>query len=264
MPETERALLIDLDGVIYSAGEAIPGARETIAWLAEQHVPRLFVTNTTSQPRAAIVARLAAMDIHIRESEILTPPIVAAAWLREHAAGPVALFVAPAARGEFAHLRIATAGESVAAVVVGDYGELWTFAELNRAFRLLMAKPRPQLLALGMTRYWLAPDGLRLDVGPFVTALAHAADIEPIVLGKPAMEFFAVALAALGSAARHTWMIGDDVRNDVRGAQDAGMRGMLVKTGKFRAEDLGVGIEPDAVLDSIADLPSWWMTNARS
>ena len=53
-------------------------------------------------------------------------------------------------------------------------------------------------------------------------------------------------------------MIGDDVRGDVGGAQDAGMRGVLVKTGKFAAADLEQGISPDAVLDSVADLPHWW------
>jgi ribonucleotide monophosphatase NagD (HAD superfamily) len=57
-------------------------------------------------------------------------------------------------------------------------------------------------------------------------------------------------------------MVGDDIRIDVRGAQDAGMRGILVKTGKFRAEDLTLGIEPDAMLESIAKLRDWWMTNA--
>jgi len=31
-----------------------------------------------------------------------------------------------------------------------------------------------------------------------------------------------------------------------------------VRTGKFRPKDLDEGIRPDAVLDSIADLPEWW------
>jgi ribonucleotide monophosphatase NagD (HAD superfamily) len=50
-------------------------------------------------------------------------------------------------------------------------------------------------------------------------------------------------------------MVGDDVENDVRGAQRLGMTGVLVRTGKFRAGDLDVGDAPSRVIDSIADLP---------
>jgi ribonucleotide monophosphatase NagD (HAD superfamily) len=53
-------------------------------------------------------------------------------------------------------------------------------------------------------------------------------------------------------------MIGDDIAADAGGAQQAGLKGMLVKTGKFRPQDLEGAIRPDAVLDSIADLPEWW------
>jgi HAD superfamily hydrolase (TIGR01458 family) len=204
------------------------------------------------------------MDIDVRPSEILTPPVAATAWLREHAAGPVALFVPPATREEFSGIAIAEPGAPAAAVVIGDYGERWTFAEMNRAFRLLMATPKPTLVALGMTRYWQAPDGLRLDTAPFVAALAHAAGVEPVVLGKPAPAFFAAAIESLGMPAKRTWMLGDDIRADVGGAQAAGLRGVLVKTGKFRVQDLSLGIAPDAELEFIADLPDWWMTNVRS
>jgi ribonucleotide monophosphatase NagD (HAD superfamily) len=53
-------------------------------------------------------------------------------------------------------------------------------------------------------------------------------------------------------------MIGDDIRTDIAGAQGAGLKAALVRTGKFRPSDLDEGIQPDAVLDSIAGLPQWW------
>jgi ribonucleotide monophosphatase NagD (HAD superfamily) len=56
-------------------------------------------------------------------------------------------------------------------------------------------------------------------------------------------------------------MVGDDVVNDVLGAQAVGITGVLVRTGKFLATDLErVEREPDHVLDSIADLPAWLMS----
>ena len=255
-----HSLLIDLDGVLYQGDKAVAGAADALAWLDENTIPHLFVTNTTSRPRSAIVDKLAGMGIAITQEDILTPPVAAAAWLRDNAFDPVALFVPPATASEFSGIELAEPDRDgpVGAVVIGDYGERWDFAELNRAFRLLMMEPAPALLALGMTRYWRAPDGLRLDTAPFVMALSHATGIEPVVLGKPAAPFFDAALARLGTTAAQTLIIGDDIRTDIGAAQNLGIRGILVRTGKFRDSDLELGIDPHATLDSIAVLPDWW------
>ena len=49
-------------------------------------------------------------------------------------------------------------------------------------------------------------------------------------------------------------MVGDDIVTDIGGAQAAGMRGLLVRTGKFRPADLDGQVKPETILDSIADL----------
>jgi HAD superfamily hydrolase (TIGR01458 family) len=151
-----------------------------------------------------------------------------------------------------------TAERGARSVVIGDIGEQWDFATLNRAFRLLMADPRPILIALGMSRYAQGDSGLVLDVAPFIKALEHAAGCKAVVMGKPAKSFFEAALRQLGTAAADTVMVGDDIRGDVAGAQAAGLAGILVRTGKFRPADLDGAVRPDAVLDSVADLPRWW------
>lgn len=253
------ALLIDLDGVIYDGDQPIHGAAETVAWVREQDIPHLFLTNTTSRSRNALVDKLGRADIRVGADRILTPPVAAARWLVEHRAGPAALFVSPETIEDFAGLDVAADDQGdVGAVVIGDYGERWTFDELNRAFRLLMSDTRPVLVALGMTRYWKAEDGLRLDTAPFVMALSHASGTEPIVIGKPARPFFETALSIIGTSAEETVMVGDDIKGDVGGAQAAGLTAALVRTGKFRPDDLDGDIAPDVMLDSIADLPEHW------
>jgi HAD superfamily hydrolase (TIGR01458 family) len=257
-------ILFDMDGVLYEGDSAIAGAAETVAWCRAQGIPHLFLTNTTSRPRRDLVPKLARMGIAVATEEILTPPVAAARWLKERIAGPIALFVPDGTQEEFNGLPVVDPEytDHPAAVVIGDLGQRWSFERLNQAFRLLMVEPRPHLVALGLTRYWRAPDGLRLDAGPFIKALEYAAGVNAVVLGKPAAPFFATALSLLGTSAADTWMIGDDIRTDIEAAQRAGLRTILVRSGKFRPQDLTLGITPDAALPSAAALPAWWRENA--
>jgi len=258
--ERKKGLLIDLDGVLYEGERAVEGAAEAVRWIRERGLAHLFLTNTTSRPRSALVEKLAGFGLDAGEDVILTPPVAAAAWLAARGVETVAAFVPEATAAEFSAFDLLgdEAPGRADAVVVGDLGEDWTFARLNRAFRLLMDEPRPYLVALGMTRYWKAGDGLRLDTAPFVVALSHASGVEPVVLGKPAVPFFEAALARLGIDAGEAVMVGDDLRADVGGAQAAGIDGILVRTGKYRGEEAAGDIRPVAVLDSVAQLPGWW------
>ena len=121
-----------------------------------------------------------------------------------------------------------------------------------------MQEPRLQLIALGMTRYWRGQDGLLLDVAPFVSALENAAACKAKVMGKPATAFSEASLERLKCNVEHCFMIGDDIAADIGAAQDHAIRGLQVRTGKFRETDLVGVVKPFAIPDSIADLPRWW------
>jgi HAD superfamily hydrolase (TIGR01458 family) len=253
-------LLIDLDGVIYQGGRVIDGALEALDWIRRERIPHLFVTNTSSRCRDSLLRKFERFGFRAGRDEVMTPIVAACEYLKRHRHGSIAAFVSDDAARDFGDFEI-VAGDSQAdvdAVVVGDLGEAWDFHRLNQAFRLLMRESAPKLVALGMTRYWRGRDGLLLDVAPFVRALECAADCEAVVVGKPAPAFFEAALSRLRSDAAQALMIGDDINADVGAAQSCGMRGIQVRTGKFRESDLDGGIEPFAVLDSIADLPGWW------
>lgn len=254
------ALLIDLDGVIYQSGRAIEGAVDAIDWLKRKHIPHLYVTNTTSRSRDALLQKFDTLGFAAESDEVMTPIVAATQWLQQQGLARAALFVPDDAQRDFNALEaVATDSEAaVDAVIIGDLGEAWDFRKLNNAFRFLMQDPQPELIALGMTRYWRGPNGLQLDVAPFVKALEHAADCEARVMGKPAPAFFASSLALLGCDSDQALMIGDDIRGDIDAAQQCGIRGVQVRTGKFRDSDLDAGIEPYALLDSFADLPGWW------
>ncbi|GAA5214393.1 TIGR01458 family HAD-type hydrolase [Corallincola platygyrae] len=255
MQHRVEGVLFDLDGVIYDAGGVIAGAVETITYCREQEIAHLFLTNTSSKPRSAIATRLNSLGIKVDERQILTPPIAAAAWLSQRQ-WKADLYVPESTLADFT--AVACSPDQIPnAVVVGDLAEQWNFALLNQAFRQLQLTPEMELLALGMTRYWKAENGLQLDAGPFVKALEYASGKTATVMGKPARSFFEAGCSALGLLPAQCVMIGDDIASDVDAAQQAGLVGVLIKTGKFQPDDLRSHLKPDAVLNSVAELPDW-------
>ena len=90
----------------------------------------------------------------------------------------------------------------------------------------------------------------------------YAADTEATVLGKPSAAYFGAAVEALDAEPAITWMVGDDLEGDIGGAQRHGMRTILVRTGKFRPDDVErSSVQPDGIVSSIAQLPDWLEAN---
>jgi HAD superfamily hydrolase (TIGR01458 family) len=250
--EGMEGLLLDLSGVLYVQDEAVPGAADTLAKLRDGGIPLRLVTNTTMRPRRSILERLGRLGIEADPSELLTPATLAVRRCEGAGYESVSLVVLDELREDLEGLEESEG--SVDAVIVGDLGEGWDYGVLNRAFRQLM--DGAELIALQKNRYWETAEGLSLDAGPFVSALEYATGREAEVVGKPSDSFFRLALSELGVRADRAAMVGDDVEADVGGAMDAGLAGILVRTGKYR-EDLvrKSGIEPTATVDSIADVP---------
>jgi phospholysine phosphohistidine inorganic pyrophosphate phosphatase len=262
------AYLFDLDGTLYQGDAPIAGAPALIGALRNRGVPFRFVTNTTSKPRSAIVARLREYGFELEESEVFTALLAGVQLARDLGCATLLPLVTPAALEDLAGFELTggTSGRALpasprprfpAAVLVGDLGPLWTFDLVQEAFTALMNGAR--LIALSHDRYWMSGSGLTVDCGAFVKALEYATDQPSLLAGKPSPAFYHAAGRSMGlePADGEIVMVGDDLRSDVGGAQQAGYRGWLVRTGKFRPDQLDAGaIRPDRILESVADLLS--------
>lgn len=261
------ALLIDLDGTLYTDAGSIPGAVQAIAALRRRGVTFRFVTNTTRRSRRGLVERLRGYGFEVDPAEVFTSVMAGVRLLGERGMTRVAPFVTRDTLEDLREFELvggtATSPASAApaappaAVVIGDLGDQWTPALLNQAFRYVL--DGALLVALQKDRYWLGRTGLELDAGPYVAAIEYATGQQAIVCGKPEAAFYRAAVppaaASAASAASPAAMIGDDLWADVSGAQRAGLQGWLVRTGKFRQDVLArSGVKPDRVLDSIAEI----------
>jgi HAD superfamily hydrolase (TIGR01458 family) len=247
---TIDGLLIDIDGVLMLGDEVIPGATAVIDTLRARQIPFRFMTNTTIYCRYTLIEHLNARGFQISIDELYTATYVAARYLHEQNVKRYFPLLLPDAQLEFTGIDVDE--ETPEYVVVGDLGAGFTFTRLNRAFRAVLNGAK--LVALHKKRHWRTPEGLYLDAGPYVMALEYATETNATVVGKPSEAYFKMVLDDLALPLERLAMIGDDIEIDVRGAKRAGIQGWLVKTGRFRKEDLGRGIWPDRVLESIADV----------
>jgi HAD superfamily hydrolase (TIGR01458 family) len=246
-------LLVDLDGVLFVEDEPVAGSREALARLRAAGVAVRFVTNTTSRSWAQTLAKLERLGFEVGPEELVTPAVLAVSHCLDHDRRRALLVMNDEVKEDFARL-IEDDGSTAEAVIVGDLGEAFGYDVLNRAFRAVIAGA--ELIALQKNRYWLREDGLSLDVGPFVAALEYATRCEALVVGKPARAFFERVVASMDSGPEHVAMVGDDVESDIGGALAAGLAGVLVRTGKYTDDAVETaGVEPTAIIDSIADLP---------
>jgi len=144
--------------------------------------------------------------------------------------------------------------EGADVVVIGGAGTDFSYERLNRAFGMLMEGAA--LVGMHRNMYWRTKDGLQLDGGAFIVGLEEATGRTAAICGKPSPTFFHEAVEIMGTPIERTAMVGDDIVNDVFGAQAAGLVGIMVRTGKFMPTDLErASGKPDHVIDSIADLP---------
>ena len=248
-----NGLLLDISGVLYDSGEGggapIVGSIDAVRRLRSVGMPIRFCTNESSITRHNLVAKLRRLGFNdLTEEEVFSPIPAVLTELKRRQLRPH-LLVHPDALPDFEGLDCSDPN----AVVVGDAANYFTYDGLNESFLVLMKRPEVVLLSLGMGRYYSATDGLKMDNGAFTRALEYASGKAAEVVGKPAETYFRSAVHQLGVAPESVVMIGDDVVSDVGGAQQAGLRGVLVRTGKYQpADEHHPDVKPDGIVDNLA------------
>ncbi len=251
MTSRPEAFLIDLDGTLYFKNEPYPGAIEVVNYLRRANYQLRFLTNTTAKTPKMLHEQMQEMGFDVARNEIFNATYACLLYLRSQPQISCHFMVDAAVKAFFSEIPMDAASPDF--VVVGDYGTQFDYASLNHAFRLLM--DGAELIALQRAPYWFSPDGMRLDCGAFVALLEYATGKTAKIMGKPSELFFRTALADLRLSASEVVVVGDDITTDIFGAQNMEMRSVLVKTGKFRPEQLEIPVaKPTWVAASVPEL----------
>uniref|UniRef100_A0A2C9JTR5 Phospholysine phosphohistidine inorganic pyrophosphate phosphatase n=1 Tax=Biomphalaria glabrata TaxID=6526 RepID=A0A2C9JTR5_BIOGL len=246
-----KAVILDITGVLKDSGPhggtPIKGSIEALNRLHSSGLHVRFCTNETTVTRHTLVSQLRSLGFTIDEEKVFPPIPAMCTILKDRNLRPH-LLVHPDALPDFKDIDQSNTN----CVVIGDATHQFTYENINRAFQCLMNFEKPILFSLGKGKYYQEEGELILDVGPFMKALEYATGVTAEIVGKPSLAFFNTVLNDIGISAHEAVMVGDDIVNDVGGAQACGLAGVLVRTGKYRKpDDNHPDVKPDAIFDNL-------------
>ncbi len=248
-----KGVLFDLDGVLYVGNSPVAGAIEAVNKIHNSALICRFITNTSTLSLQSLQKKINALGFDIPQEEIISAPQAALNFLKTQTDPICRFLLADDVKKDFAAFK--QSDTEAEYIVVGDIGNAWTYQMLNEVFACLMRGAK--LIAIHKNRFWQTEHGLQMDIGAFIHGLEYASNSQAMMIGKPSADFFNIALADMQLSAGQALMVGDDIDSDIGGAQQAGIKSALVRTGKYRqAYAEASAIKPDLLLDSVADLPN--------
>jgi 4-nitrophenyl phosphatase len=244
--------VFDLDGCVWNGDVLNPGAAELLARLHAGGRRLAFLSNNSRAFGEELRARLHRLGVTVAE-HVLTPLEIIGEMIAERF-GPSRVLVIGAVDTATA---VARGGHDI--VDVNDYRRA-TVVVVGNDFDLTYERLTAACRAAAAGAALVTPNvdpRLPIEGGDFlpgcgaiVEAVAVAAQVRPIVVGKPDPPLFRMALDRLGLAAAQTAMVGDSVPSDIRGARAVGMRTVLYAPSNGSRE----APEADLVVRSFAEL----------
>jgi HAD superfamily hydrolase (TIGR01450 family) len=221
-----RGFAFDLDGTIWEGSRLLPGAIELITDLRSAGLNVVFASNCSRSGSTLLAQRLADLGINSTADEVLTPFDLVGGEIKRRM-GPIPVLVigteglsdvllssghTPIQIGEWAEAK---------AVVVGVDLD-FNYDKLRAAARAVASGAA--FFAVNLDRQF--PVGLGLfdpGCGALAAAIAIAGNAQPVVIGKPELTLFRVAIERLNCLSRQTAMVGDSESSDIAGGRAAGM-----------------------------------------
>jgi len=261
-----KALILDMDGVLWRAGEPIGDLKANFEAIARRKLKVSLATNNSTRTSADYVQKLASFGVQIDESQVFNASSAAATLLKEkfpdggdvYIVGESGLTDALTVQG----FRPYTAEEndfppaleknSPVAVVSGlDLG----ISYKKLAHATLLIRAGVPFYATNPDKSYPSPYGQLPGAGAIHALLTAASGVEPIVAGKPIPYLFELAMQQMGVSPTDTLVIGDRLETDILGGQSAGCKTALVLSGVAAREE-GEAWMPkvDIIVEKLSDL----------
>ena len=252
MFENVKGILSDIDGTLYFKGQHTPGAIEAVSKIRKKGIKLLFFTNTDSKSPQTVYKTLTNYGFEVDYDEIYTPIIALKEFLNENLDKKSYFITTKEVEAEFEEFPKVEGSEVPDFVILCDFHDDWDVKRLNQAFKYVLKGAK--LIGSQGNIYYLDRNGEPvLDTGSFVQMLSNASNSSAEIFGKPSKHFFSQALKKINLDKNEVVVVGDDPFSDIQGALKAGLKGILVRTGKGKSyEDSSITIKPNLIIENFS------------
>ena len=250
-----EAAILDLDGTVYLGDHLIDGVDGSIATLRDVVGTVLFLTNKAIARRQDYSEKLRGLGVDATVDDVINSGWVTAQYVRETYPDREAFVVGEVPLlDEFHEAGVETTTERPGDLVVASMDREFDYEALDIALRTLDGDA--PFLATNPDRTCPTQDGSIPDAAGMIGAIEGVTgETVDAVLGKPSPRMIETALDRVGVDPERCLMVGDRIETDIRMGERAGMTTVLVLSGVTDRETIdAVDVEPDFVLDSLADV----------
>ena len=246
-----KPLLIDLDGVLKIGNSPAPDVNEFFNFINQNKIPACILSNSTLRTGDLVREFFASQSI-----ELTIPAITAFDAALSFVKKNYKKVQVYCRDYLIHHFEGMIDNENPEAIVIGDIEDKWNYQIVNDIFKKVFAGA--DLVAMHKNKYWNPHGELLIDAGAFITAIEFASGNSAILIGKPSPLYFKTALENIDAKIEDGFfMIGDDIENDIKAAQDIGGKGILIYTGKTKFPlDRNIHIKPDFEAHSLKEVIS--------
>lgn len=256
-PDSIKAFVFDLDGVIWLGNNSIPGVAQALAFLRSKKRQIRFFTNNASLHRSEYVSKLASMDIEANIEEVLSSGYSATRYAtRTFGKCKIHVMGSQGLKQELQEAGHSLVERGAQLVIVG-YDRTFNWEKLDCAFQNVY-EDKARFIACNMDKRYVEKESMRPGTGASVAALSYCLEAEPdVVAGKPHQPMIDALFDTLECEPQESLLIGDKLYTDIACGRRAGMQTVLVRTGQGAEEEQKITPEtaPDQVIDSVADIP---------
>jgi NagD protein len=244
---------MDMDGVLVSEDQAIPGASRFLDHLRELQIPFMVLTNNSIYTPRDLVARLAASGLEVPEGAIWTSALATARFLHDQRPGGSAYVIGESGLTTALHDAGYTQDDRSPDYVVLGETRTYSFERITRAIRLIGQGAR--FIATNPDPTGPSTAGPLPATGSVAALISRATGVDPYFVGKPNPLMMRSALNAIEAHSESSAMIGDRMDTDVVSGLEAGMETILVLTGVTTvATAERFPYRASQIVDSVADL----------
>lgn len=234
LPIHIKALILDMDGVVWRADTPIGDLAEIFARVEARGLKYVFATNNGTKTPEQYVERLARFGVKVKPSHVVTSALGVAYMLAQQYPKSTKIFmigedgirIALEEKGfEILSVRDAPAAE----VVVMGIDRGITFDKMCAA--TLLVRDGIPFYATNSDKTFPTPRGEVPGAGAWISVLTTATDVEPMIAGKPFPYMMELSLEILDTKKAETLVVGDRLETDIAAGQALGCPTALVLSG---------------------------------